>query len=315
MCITADALVGAGSNPSVWNSAKSTALKLMMRKGLETRPVEILNGVSGVLKPGRLTLLLGPPGAGKSVLLQHISGRLRMHSGLRASGSVTYNGESINDFVVQRTAGLVDQYDRHVPNLTVIETVKFASNCQTNLDDFATALAAVDKAVAQGHPHDAAADAEEGRAEALSGRRPTLSGLSVDDSDDETNAHTEAEFLELFREAVVHRVKPYITLHLLGLANVADTFVGNESLRGVSGGERKRVTSAEVLVGPQWAVFMDEISTGLDSATTFSVVRALGATCHALERTIVISLLQPPPEVMELFDDLLLMTDGKVIYQ
>ena len=37
--------------------------------------------------------------------------------------------------------------------------------------------------------------------------------------------------------------------------------------------------------------------------------------CHALERTFLISLLQPAPEVMDLFDDVLLLTDGRVIYQ
>ena len=41
--------------------------------------------------------------------------------------------------------------------------------------------------------------------------------------------------------------------------------VGDESLRGVSGGERKRVTTAEVLCGPACVLCMDEVSTGLDS--------------------------------------------------
>ncbi len=115
-------------------------------------------------------------------------------------------------------------------------------------------------------------------------------------------------------KAVLSGAKPFIILNLLGLGNVLDTFVGDETLRGVSGGEKKRVTTAEVMVGPQWAIFMDEISTGLDSATTYSVVQSLRNACHAFERTIVISLLQPAPEVMDLFDDLLLLTDGKVIY-
>ena len=125
---------------------------------------------------------------------------------------------------------------------------------------------------------------------------------------------SKAEFLDLMREVVLQRVRPYITLHLLGLSHVANTFVGNETLRGVSGGERKRVTSAEIMAGSQWGLFMDEISTGLDSATTYSVVKTLSGACQALNRTIVISLLQPAPEVMNLFDDLLLLTDGKVIY-
>ena len=42
-----------------------------------------------------------------------------------------------------------------------------------------------------------------------------------------------------------------ILLRTLGLSNAADTYVGSAIVRGVSGGERKRVTSAEMLVGPK----------------------------------------------------------------
>lgn len=59
---------------------------------------------------------------------------------------------------------------------------------------------------------------------------------------------------------------------------------------------------------------MDEISTGLDSATTYSVTQTFLDVTHSLRRTIVISLLQPPPEVFHLFDDVLLLTDGLVVY-
>lgn len=67
-------------------------------------------------------------------------------------------------------------------------------------------------------------------------------------------------------------------------------------------GQRKRVTTAEVLCGPCAAILMDEISTGLDSATTYSVVKSFWHIAHAMKRTMVISLLQPPPEVVQLFD-------------
>jgi ABC-type multidrug transport system ATPase subunit len=322
--IVADALVGSGRNPSVWNSFKSLGSNLLCLGGLETRPMTILDGVSGVLKPGKLTLLLGPPGAGKSVLMQALSGRLHLHKGLRQSGLIKYNGVDIDSFVVQRTAGLVDQYDQHIPNMTVCETVKFAAGCQIGADFQIEALVAADKAARQQAKEEALA-AEEGKnvnAEALF--EAARSGLAQDNatggdgsassSTTGDDAQAKAEFLELFRETVLYRLKTYVTLHMLGLSHVADTFVGNESLRGVSGGERKRVTSAEVLVGPQWALFMDEISTGLDSATTYSVTKSLRDTCHALNRTIIISLLQPAPEVINLFDDLLLLTDGKVLY-
>jgi ABC-type multidrug transport system ATPase subunit/ABC-type multidrug transport system permease subunit len=349
--IEADALVGAGMNPSVWNSFKSLGSKLLCLGGLETRPLTILDGVSGVLKPGKLTLLIGPPGSGKSVLMQALSGRLHLHKGLRQEGSIKYNGEDVHSFVVQRTAGLVDQYDQHIPNLTVAETVKFAGDCQIGRESRIETLVAVNKAAVEAREQvtkealeasSSAANlvnlAEEGKnvnAEELfnsargglardgnaSDDGASTSSTVLTDGTTTTNttasscdAHAKAEFIELFRDAVLYQLKPYVTLHLLGLSHVADTFVGNETLRGVSGGERKRVTSAEVLVGPQWALFMDEISTGLDSATTYTVTKSLRDTCHALNRTIVISLLQPAPEVINLFDDLLLLTDGKVIY-
>ena len=66
------------------------------------------------------------------------------------------------------------------------------------------------------------------------------------------------------RELVKQRVKPHVILRMLGLQDVADTVVGDSMLRGISGGQRKRVTTAEILVGPQSVVLMDEISTGLD---------------------------------------------------
>jgi ABC-type sugar transport system ATPase subunit len=144
--VEADALVGADRTPSVWNSTKALVKSLALKR-LQTRPLTILDGVSGVIKPGRLTLLLGPPGSGKSVLLQHLSGRLRTHRGLRASGSIKYNGVEVDEFVPRRTAGLVGQYDNHIPDMTVMETVKFAGECQMDAARAATTLANVDKAL------------------------------------------------------------------------------------------------------------------------------------------------------------------------
>jgi hypothetical protein len=51
-------------------------------------------------------------------------------------------------------------------------------------------------------------------------------------------------------------------VQLLSLTNCADTIVGNGMIRGVSGGEKKRVTTGEIVVGPSKVLFMDEISTG-----------------------------------------------------
>ena len=53
------------------------------------------------------------------------------------------------------------------------------------------------------------------------------------------------------------------------------------------------------LVGPRQLMLMDEISTGLDSATLFTIIRWLSQWSHALKSTMLISLLQPPPEVYQ----------------
>jgi ABC-type multidrug transport system ATPase subunit len=69
-----------------------------------------------------------------------------------------------------------------------------------------------------------------------------------------------------------------------------------------------------MLVTPGRALFMDEISTGLDSSTTFQIVNSIRQTIHIVGGTAVIALLQPAPETYELFDDIILLSDGQVVY-
>lgn len=78
---------------------------------------------------------------------------------------------------------------------------------------------------------------------------------------------------------------------------------------------RGQLIPGEMLVGPARALFMDEISTGLDSSTTFQIVNSLRQSIHILNGTAVISLLQPAPETYDLFDDIILLSDGQIVYQ
>ncbi|KAH7439020.1 hypothetical protein KP509_04G041200 [Ceratopteris richardii] len=109
-------------------------------------------------------------------------------------------------------------------------------------------------------------------------------------------------------------VTDYI-MKILGLDICTDTLVGDQMRRGISGGQRKRVTTGEMLVGPAKALFMDEISTGLDSSTTFQIVKCLRQTVHVMDATMVVSLLQPQPETFELFDDIIILSEGQIVYQ
>ena len=85
--------------------------------------------------------------------------------------------------------------------------------------------------------------------------------------------------------------------------------------RGISGGQKKQVTTREMLVGPGKTIFIDEISTGLDRSTTFQIVKCMQQIAHLNESTIMMSLLQPAPETFDLFDDIVLLSEGQIVYQ
>lgn len=69
-----------------------------------------------------------------------------------------------------------------------------------------------------------------------------------------------------------------------------------------------------MLTGPATALFMDEISTGLDSSSTFQIVKYIRQMVHVMSATVMISLLQPPPETYNLFDDIILLSEGYIVY-
>ncbi|KAE9022836.1 ABC transporter G family member 34 [Phytophthora rubi] len=107
---------------------------------------------------------------------------------------------------------------------------------------------------------------------------------------------------------------PDIVIQQLGLDNCQNTIVGDAMTRGVSGGERKRVTTGEMEFGNKFVMMMDEISTGLDSAATFDIITTQRSIAKKFRKTVVISLLQPSPEVFELFDDVVILNEGHVMY-
>ncbi|CAL9134814.1 unnamed protein product [Musa textilis] len=283
LSIEAETYVGNRGLPTVFNSfinVLETAANYLHILPSRKKPLSILHDVNGIIKPRRMTLLLGPPGSGKTTLLLALAGKLG--SDLKTSGKVTYNGHEMKEFVPQRTAAYISQYDLHIGEMTVRETLAFSARCQGvgTRYDMLTELA----------------------------RREKAANIKPDP---DVDVFMKASAME-GQEANV--TTDYI-LKILGLEVCADTMVGDEMLRGISGGQRKRVTTGEMLVGPARALFMDEISTGLDSSTTFQIVNSLRQTIHILGGTAVISLLQPAPETYDLFDDIILLSDGLIVYQ
>jgi ABC-type multidrug transport system ATPase subunit len=72
--------------------------------------------------------------------------------------------------------------------------------------------------------------------------------------------------------------------------------------------------SGEMLVGRARCFFMDDVSTGLDSSTTLEIMTFLQQMAHLMDLTMVVSLLQPAPETLELFDDIILLCEGQIVY-
>lgn len=95
----------------------------------DRRKFVILDKISGVIPHSRICLLLGPPGSGKSTLLQALAGKLDAPD-LKVSGEMTYNGHTFKEFVPQRTSAYVNQYDEHMAELTVRETLDFSRRVQ-----------------------------------------------------------------------------------------------------------------------------------------------------------------------------------------
>ncbi|KAL6967069.1 Pleiotropic drug resistance protein 2 [Sarracenia purpurea var. burkii] len=283
LSIEGDAYVGTRALPTLLNATLNTiegVLGMLRLSPSKKRIVKILQDVTGIIKPSRMTLLLGPPGAGKTTLLKALAAK--SDDDLRITGKVTYCGREFKEFVPQRTSAYISQHDLHNGEMTVRETLDFSGRCLGVGTRYEMLL-------------------ELSRREKEAGIKP----------DPEIDAFMKAT-------AVAGQETSLITdyvLKILGLDICADIMVGDDMRRGISGGQKKRVTTGEMLVGPAKAFFMDEISTGLDSSTTFQICKYMRQMVHIMDVTMVIALLQPAPETFDLFDNVILLSEGQIVYQ
>ncbi|KAM7275845.1 hypothetical protein ACFE04_017711 [Oxalis oulophora] len=204
----------------------------------------VLNGVSGIVRPGELLAMLGPSGSGKTTLLTALAGRLPG----KISGTITYNGQQFSSKMKRKT-GFVTQDDVLYPHLTVIETLTYA------------ALLRLPKML------------------------------------------TKEEKIEQAELVIVE----------LGLTRCRNNVVGGPLFRGISGGERKRVSiGQEMLVNPS-LLLLDEPTSGLDSTTAQRIVATLRGLARG-GRTVITTIHQPSSRLYRMFDKVVVLTDGSPIY-
>ncbi len=105
----------------------------------------------------------------------------------------------------------------------------------------------------------------------------------------------------------------------LGLSHVSNVIVGTPLKKGISGGERKRVCVGMQLLNRPQLLFLDEPTSGLDSVTALDLLHTLHALAHGRSQekavTIVCSIHQPQSKIFNLFDSLILLKAGNIIYQ
>lgn len=213
LSIEADCYVGSRALPTLPNvtlNMVESALRIFGISTAKRTKLTILKNVSGIIKPSRMTLLLGPPSSGKTTLLLALAGKL--DTDLRVEGEISYNGYKLNEFVPRKTSAYISQNDVHLGEMTVKETMDFSARCQ-----------------------------------GVGTRYDLLSELARREKD--AGIFPEAE-LDLFMKATAMEgtesslITDY-TLKILGLDICKDTIVGDEMQRGISGGQKKRVTTGK----------------------------------------------------------------------
>ncbi|KAK9056592.1 hypothetical protein SSX86_023954 [Deinandra increscens subsp. villosa] len=105
-----------------------------------------------------------------------------------------------------------------------------------------------------------------------------------------------------------------VTIKEMGLQDSMDTSIGGWGAKGISGGQKRRVSICiEILTRPK-LLFLDEPTSGLDSAASYYVMSRIAKLDQHQGRTIIASIHQPSSEVFGLFHNLCLLSSGRTVY-
>ncbi|KAJ7196400.1 pleiotropic drug resistance ABC transporter [Mycena pura] len=252
-------VVGLGASASFQPTLGSTLNPLSILEQIKTLrhpPLRnILEGFSGVVRPGEMLLVLGRPGSGCSTFLKTLANQTDEYHAV--SGDIQYDAFSPADIHAHYRGDV--QYcpedDVHFPTLTVEQTLRFAARL----------------------------------------RAPQA----------KARFQTRNEYVESMVE---------ILCTIFGLRHVRGTQVGDNAIRGVSGGEKKRVSIAEALAMRMRIGAWDNSTRGLDASTALEFGRALRIATDFGRLTTVVSIYQASETLYSLFDKVAVISEGRMVY-
>ncbi|KAA1476213.1 hypothetical protein DENSPDRAFT_843114 [Dentipellis sp. KUC8613] len=104
------------------------------------------------------------------------------------------------------------------------------------------------------------------------------------------------------------------TMNELGILSIKDMRIGDSGHRSISGGEKRRVSIACELVTSPSILFLDEPTSGLDAYNAFNVIDSLVSLARNYNRTVIFTIHQPRSNIVAMFDQLVLLAQGKLVY-
>ncbi|KAM6563841.1 hypothetical protein CsatB_023839 [Cannabis sativa] len=110
------------------------------------------------------------------------------------------------------------------------------------------------------------------------------------------------------------RERAETTIREMGLQGSMDTRIGGWNVKGLSGGQMRRVSICIAILTRPKLLFLDEPTSGLDSAASYHVMNRIVKLAQRDGRTVIASIHQPSSEVFELFNNLCLLSSGRTVY-